>query len=174
MGSLPLAACVLSLGLADVGAAQQAAPASFAFDDLILAHAQRNGLDPRLVKAIVATESEFHPPCVSPAGARGLMQLMPETAAELGVPAEALFDPETNIRAGTDYLGLLFRLAWRRYGLEGTRFRDGPAWAKRRVIAAYHGGPRALAGPWSQASRTYVRKVCALRASPATRLRPRR
>jgi soluble lytic murein transglycosylase-like protein len=143
------------------------------FDELILRHARRNALDPNLVKAIIATESEFFTRCVSPSGALGLMQLMPATGSELGVPAGALFEPEANIRAGTDYLNLLFRAARRLYGMRGRGFHECPPWLRQRVIAAYHGGPRLLASAdWPPKTRDYVGKVLRRLESPMSELRP--
>ncbi|HEX4047375.1 MAG TPA: transglycosylase SLT domain-containing protein, partial [Elusimicrobiota bacterium] len=125
------------------------------YDSVILRHARRCGVNPRLVKAIIAAESQFRPSAVSPCGARGLMQVMPATAEELGVRACDLSDPETNISAGTEYLARLFRAARRGRRQAGSRSR-----VVRRVIAAYHSGPRELeTGAWSPATRLYVRKV---------------
>ncbi|KKS65973.1 MAG: Lytic transglycosylase domain protein, partial [Parcubacteria group bacterium GW2011_GWC2_42_6] len=79
-----------------------------AYADLINRYAQQNGsLPPNLVKAVILTESGGNPNAVSPAGAQGLMQLMPETANDLGVNNS--FDPEQNIAGGTKYLGQLYR-----------------------------------------------------------------
>lgn len=64
--------------------------------------ARRNGVDPRLVEAIIACESDFDPQAVSRAGAEGLMQLMPETARQYGV--RDAFDAPTNVDAGTRHL----------------------------------------------------------------------
>ena len=58
-------------------------------------------LDPSLIRSIIETESGFNPKAVSPRGARGLMQLMPETAERMGV--ENSFDPEQNINGGLRY-----------------------------------------------------------------------
>ncbi|MBI3564061.1 MAG: transglycosylase SLT domain-containing protein [Elusimicrobia bacterium] len=131
-----------------------------AYDAAISTHAARRALDPRLVKAIVAAESEFSARAKSPAGALGLMQVMPRTAEGLGVSRRALLDPESNIRAGTAYLAELFASAWRRYRLSGSDYARAPEWLVRRVIAAYHAGPRFLAfRPMYRQTRDYVRRV---------------
>jgi len=63
------------------------------------------GLDWLIIKCQIAQESSFNPKAVSPCGARGLLQLMPATARELGVSTlDHLFDPETNLLAGITYL----------------------------------------------------------------------
>lgn len=59
-------------------------------------------LAPELIRSVVSAESDFQPQAVSPVGAQGLMQLMPETAAELGV--EDSFDPQQNLLGGSRYL----------------------------------------------------------------------
>lgn len=72
------------------------------FDPIVNEAGQKYGVDPSLIKAIIQTESSGDPQAVSPAGAQGLMQLMPKTAAELGVYDS--FDPAQNIMGGTRYL----------------------------------------------------------------------
>jgi peptidoglycan lytic transglycosylase F len=74
------------------------------YDDLIRKYARQYGIDWRLVAAQMYQESGFDPKAKSWAGALGLMQVMPATARELGVDPKQLYDPETNIAAGTLYL----------------------------------------------------------------------
>ena len=75
------------------------------YDVFINQHAQANGLDPALVKAVMLTESNSNPTAVSRKGAQGLMQIMPDTAQI--VDLKNPFDPDENIRAGARYLKLL-------------------------------------------------------------------
>ena len=72
------------------------------FHDIIRAAAERNGMDADLIHCVIAIESNFNPKAVSPKNARGLMQLLPQTAAQLGV--RDVFDPRENVEAGTRYL----------------------------------------------------------------------
>jgi soluble lytic murein transglycosylase-like protein len=108
--------------------------------------ARRHGLPPELVLAVVSVESGFRPEAVSPKGAQGLMQLMPHTAASLGV-AEPL-DPEQNLDAGVRHLEALVRL----YGGD-----------LRRALAAYNAGEGAVSRhrgvPPYRETRAYVRRV---------------
>lgn len=89
----------------------------------LLYYARVHDLDPRLVAAVVETESSFSPRAVSPRGAMGLMQLMPATARMLGV--DDPFDIRQNIAGGTQYLATLYDL-----------FNDWDL-----ALAAYHAGP---------------------------------
>ena len=124
-------------------------PASANPDDLralATAVAQRQGLDPALVLAVVSVESGFRPEAVSPKGARGLMQLMPATAAALGV--SNAFDPAANLDGGTRHLGALMA----RYGGD-----------LKKALAAYNAGAGAVdvhrgVPPYPE-TRAYVAKV---------------
>ncbi len=94
------------------------------FGAQIVAVAERHGIDPLLVAAVVQTESSFDRLAVSPRGALGLMQMMPETAEEFGVAN--VYDPSQNLDAGASYLASLLR-----------RF-DGDLVL---ALAAYNAGP---------------------------------
>jgi hypothetical protein len=71
---------------------------SEAYDPIIEKYASNYGIDPSLIRSIIAAESGFNPKAISAKGARGLMQLMPQTAKRLGVNNS--FDPEQNIHGG--------------------------------------------------------------------------
>lgn len=119
------------------------------FAGAIRAAAARHGLDPRLVEAVVLAESAGNPVAVSPKGARGLMQLMPERAAALGV--QDPFDPLQNLDGGVRHLRDLLR-----------RFRGDLTLA----LAAYNAGADAILAhggvpPYAE-TREYVRRVRAL------------
>lgn len=106
-------------------------------------------LDPKLVLAVIATESGFDAVAVSRRNARGLMQLMPETARRFGV--KDAFDPADNIRGGAKYLRWLL-----------ARF-DGDL---RLALSAYNAGERAVAKyggvpPYAE-TRSYLDKVRSL------------
>ncbi len=97
------------------------------YDADIKEMARQYGVSPALVEAVVKVESGFDPKAVSPKGAGGLMQLMPQTASSLGVLDR--FDPQENIRGGVRHL---------RYLLD--RYRGSVALA----LAAYNAGEGAV------------------------------
>jgi soluble lytic murein transglycosylase-like protein len=119
----------------------------------LLAAAKANDIDPLLLHAIAHVESRHNPQAVSPAGARGLMQMMPATAQRFGVADErSLFDPETNLRASA----ALLRQLLSRYGND-----------LRLVLAAYNAGEGAVAKaggdvPPYPETQAYVRDVLAI------------
>ena len=123
-----------------------AAPA--AFDGIIEREAARSGVDPALVRAVIANESGFDPSATSSCGAAGLMQLMPGTARSLGVHDP--YAPVENVGGGARYLrGLLDRFG-------------GDV---RLAVAAYNAGPGAVeryggVPPYAE-TQAYVRKVLA-------------
>lgn len=122
-------------------------PINHGYDWLILRQAQVHRLDPALVKAVIAAESNFSPLAISRAGAQGLMQLMPQTADGLGV--ENPLHAAENVSGGTRYL----REMLDRYG------------DLSRALAAYNAGPKAVdryrgIPPYPE-TKAYVRRVLA-------------
>ncbi|UCH23948.1 MAG: lytic transglycosylase domain-containing protein [Deltaproteobacteria bacterium] len=77
------------------------------YHPIILQAANRHEVDPAIVKAIIMAESSYNPRAVSKRGAKGLMQLMPKTAEEMGV--EDIFNPEHNINGGVRYYKKLLK-----------------------------------------------------------------
>jgi hypothetical protein len=130
------------------------------FAEFIGEAARTQGIAPELVASVIAVESNFNPRAVSARSARGLMQLMPETAARFGV--SNVFDPRQNIDAGTRYLKELLG-----------RYHGNLALA----LAAYNAGPDKVeqfrAVPPYRETRDYVRRVTSkLRAASKTRPAP--
>jgi soluble lytic murein transglycosylase-like protein len=120
---------------------------------LIQKYAQVYGVDPSLVRAVMRHESGFKATAVSPKGAQGLMQLMPGTAALMGVKNP--FDPEQNIAGGVGYL---------RHCLD--RFQHNVPLA----VAAYNAGPESVARcgaiPPYQETQVFVNNVMGAYAGP--------
>jgi soluble lytic murein transglycosylase len=117
-----------------------------AYDSIIKRHSEANGLDYRLVKAVMLAESNGNQAAISQKGARGLMQIMPDTAAEMEVRDP--FDPDENIGAGARYLKLLHQLF------------DGNL---ELVLAAYNAGPQKviqnMTVPPINETISYIRRV---------------
>ena len=99
---------VLSIDPEDQFAAAPPPPPPLApYREIVKAAAARYGIEEELINSVIAAESNFDPKAVSRKNARGLMQLLPETAARFGV--HNVFDPQENIDAGTHYLSELLK-----------------------------------------------------------------
>jgi soluble lytic murein transglycosylase-like protein len=116
------------------------------YDAIIVEHASAENVNPDLVRAVIHAESAFNPFARSVKGAMGLMQLMPGTAAELGVRNP--YDPVENVRAGVRYLRQLLE----RYSHN-----------VELALAAYNAGPTAVQKygtiPPYRETRNYVQKI---------------
>ena len=116
------------------------------YRELVEAAAERYKVDADLITSVIAVESNFDPKALSPKNARGLMQLLPETAERLGV--QNIYDPKENIEAGTRYLRELLQ-----------RYNNDLALA----LAAYNAGPERVqqygrVPPFAE-TLSYVRRV---------------
>ena len=134
-------------------------------DGFIVASSNRHGVDPLLIYSIMHRESSFKKFALSYKGARGLMQLMPATAARLGV--RHIFDPQQNIEGGVKYMRILLNMF------------DGDV---RLALAGYNAGEGAVlkygrSVPPYRETQEYVRRISqryALMRDPSTaRLAPR-
>jgi len=115
-------------------------------DEVVISASGRYRLDPDLVNSVIKAESGFNVRAVSPKGAQGLMQLMPGTASQLGVPNA--FDPQANVEGGTKYLRELLE----RYNFDLVK-----------ALAAYNAGPQRVEQfggvPPYYETRAYVARV---------------
>ena len=114
--------------------------------------AVRHSINPHLVAALIHVESAFNSRAVSPKGAYGLMQLLPETARRFGLTRKKdLFDPKKNLEAGVRYLKWL-----------ANRFGNDP----EKILAAYNAGEGAVERfggiPPYQETQSYVQKIFGL------------
>jgi len=122
-------------------------PTAATFEPIIQEAAETHKIDPGLIRAVMRFESAFHPLAVSPVGAVGLMQLMPNVARELGVRGD-LFDQYENIMAGAKYLRQLLDRNHGRVDLALASYNAGPG-----AVARYHGIP-----PYKE-TRNYVKNI---------------
>ncbi len=116
------------------------------FTKIIKMASTKQGVDPHLITAVIKVESNFQVGARSDKGARGLMQLMPQTVRAMGVKNP--FDPQQNIRAGVKYLAYLLKMFDYRL---------------RLALAAYNAGPTAVlrhggVPPYAE-TQNFVRKV---------------
>ncbi len=115
-------------------------------DEVVNAASSHNNIDPDLILSVIRAESGFNASAVSRKGARGLMQLMPETAAQLGV--QNALDPATNVEGGTRYLGQLLLRYHNDLSLALAAYNAGPD-----RVEQYRGVP-----PYRE-TRVYVAKI---------------
>ena len=117
-----------------------------ALDDLINGVGERNQLDPAFINSVIRAESAFNSRAVSKKGAQGLMQLMPQTAGQLGVTNP--FDPHANVEGGTKYLRELLE----KYNFDVVK-----------ALAAYNAGPervdRYRGVPPYYETQTYIARI---------------
>jgi len=133
------------------------------YEHIVMAHARSYDLQPELLAAVIYAESRFDPEAVSPAGAVGLMQLLPETAKGIALRTGGdrfvvsdLRDPEINVRYGSWYLDHL---------------RDRYDGDLRLALASYHAGPGSV-DSWLEEgggiafpeTRDYVEQVLSVRS----------
>jgi hypothetical protein len=115
-------------------------------NEVINTISDRHHIDPDFISSVIHAESGFNPRAVSPKGARGLMQLMPQTASKLGVSNS--FDPGANVEGGTRYLTELLE----RYNFDVVK-----------ALAAYNAGPGRVEQyrgvPPYYETRVYVAKI---------------
>jgi soluble lytic murein transglycosylase-like protein len=139
----------------DAVAATEPETALSPYEDIIREAALKYGVDPDLVRAVIRTESNFNPLAKSRAGAKGLMQLMPRLAKELGIANP--FDPRENVLGGTKYLSKLLDRHDGDVSLALASFNAGP-----RNVTKYKGIP-----PFKE-TRGYVKKITGLLADNST------
>jgi soluble lytic murein transglycosylase-like protein len=125
------------------------------FQTLIESISKTNGVDPALIDAMIRTESNYNPWAISSKGARGLMQLIPETGRRFGV--QDFFDPRQNIEGGVRYIKYLLDMFEGNIDLS---------------LAAYNAGESLVARlgriPPYPETRNYVRKIRALYTKPSS------
>lgn len=123
-----------------------AAPQNIDLDQVVREASNRNRIDPDFVSSVIKAESNFKTRAVSKKGAQGLMQLMPRTAAQLGVADP--FDPKANVEAGTAHLSALL-----------DQYHNDPI----KALAAYNAGAHRVKQyngvPPYRETRDYINKI---------------
>jgi len=138
--------------------------------DIVRDQARATGLDAALIYAVLRQESVFDPRALSPAGARGLMQLMPATAREVAqelalapLDLDHLFDPRLNITLGSHYLARMIREFGGNPALATAAYNAGPKRVARWIPAAGMDADVWIATIPFRETRGYVRRVLAYR-----------
>jgi soluble lytic murein transglycosylase-like protein len=148
MASKPLANSVPAVQPVAMKVTAPASPAATAIDidEVVREASNKNRLDPDFVRSVIMAESNFKTHAVSKKGALGLMQLMPSTAAQLGVADP--FDPKANVEAGAAHLSALLDL-----------YHDDPV----KALAAYNAGAHRVKQyngvPPYRETRAYINKI---------------
>ena len=138
------------------------------FEDIVSRYSKEYGIPEYILYAVIKTESDFDPSAESSAGARGLMQMMPETFLWLtgsdhlneNLPAEALYDPEVSIKYGAYYLRYLYRKFDYNWDTVFAAYNAGEgnvrAWLSDDEYSDGKGGLRKI--PFSE-TKNYLKKV---------------
>jgi len=148
MASKPLANSVPAVQpvAMKVTAPANTAATAIDIDEVVREASNKNRLDPDFVRSVIMAESNFKTHAVSKKGALGLMQLMPSTAAQLGVADP--FDPKANVEAGAAHLSALLDL-----------YHDDPV----KALAAYNAGAHRVKQyngvPPYRETRAYINKI---------------
>ena len=139
---------LLNSFFADISFAKSNTPSQSKYDNIIATLSKKHEVPPTLVHSIIKAESNYDAWAISPKGALGLMQLMPETAIQYKV--NNVFDPKQNIEGGIKYLVDLIKL------YEGNT---------EHVLAAYNAGQEAIRRyggiPPYKETKNYIKKVMA-------------
>jgi soluble lytic murein transglycosylase-like protein len=139
---------LLCFSFTDIVSAQNSSSSQSKYDNIVTTLSQKHKVPPTLVHSIIKAESNYDPWAISPKGALGLMQLMPETAIQYKV--NNVFDPRQNIEGGIKYLVDLIKL------YEGNT---------EHVLAAYNAGQEAIRKyggiPPYKETKNYIKKVMA-------------
>ena len=146
MASKPLANPVPAVQPVAMKVTAPASPTAIDIDEVVREASNKNRLDPDFVRSVIMAESNFKTHAVSKKGALGLMQLMPSTAAQLGVADP--FDPKANVEAGAAHLSALLNL-----------YHDDPV----KALAAYNAGAHRVKQyngvPPYRETRAYINKI---------------